>query len=122
MAIKGIFQKDKERKREGKEKKEKADLKRESIAWRVIESPYISEKATGLEKENKYVFKILDKATKPQVKGAVKEIYGVNVLDVKIVKIPRKRKRLGRHRGWKKGFKKAIIEIEKGQKLDIHPK
>ncbi len=113
---------DKKVKEKVKEKeKEEIGFKKEPIAWKVLESPYISEKATDLVNKNKYIFKIKDSANKKQVKDAVEEIYKVNVLNVNITKIPRKKKRLGKFHGWKKGFKKAIIEIEKGQKIDIYP-
>ncbi len=129
MAITEIFKKNKEKvekkeepkKEKPKETKKKVSVKKPLMAWEVLKNPYISEKATDLEKTGKYVFKVSDNANKPRVKQAVKEIYGIDVLDVRIVKIPRKRKRLGRHQGWKKGFKKAIVKTKKGQKLDINP-
>jgi large subunit ribosomal protein L23 len=97
----------------------KKDSVKVKMAWRILENPYVSEKATNLVKENKYIFKVSDKANKILVKQAIKETYNVDVINVNIVKIPRKKKRLGRHQGWKKGFKKAIIEIKSGQKIDL---
>ncbi len=96
-------------------------IKKASIAWEVLKNPYISEKATELAKENKYLFKVSDRANKIQIKRAIKEVYEVDVVKVNIVNIPKKKKRLGRHHGWQKGFKKAIVEIEKGQKIDVYP-
>ena len=89
------------------------------LAYRVLESPHITEKATKLGEENKYVFKVFQKANKIEIKKAINDLYGVEVLDIKIINVPRKRKRLGRQFGWKKGYKKAIVKIKKGQKIEI---
>ena len=92
------------------------------IAWQVLDRPYISEKATDLEKGNKYIFVAFKDSNKNQVKQAVEELYGVDVLSVNMLNVNRKKKRLGRFEGWKKGFKKAIVEIKEGQKIDITSK
>ena len=92
------------------------------IAWQVLDRQYISEKATDLEKENKYIFVAFKDSNKNQVKQAVEELYGVDVLSVNMLNVNRKKKKLGRFRGWKKGFKKAIVEIKEGQKIDITSK
>ncbi len=100
---------------------DKSLVKKDLVAWNFLKSPYISEKATALSEKNKYVFVVSDNANKFQVKESIQELYKVKVLNINIIKIPRKKKRLGRRHGWKKGFKKAIIEIEKGQKIDVYP-
>lgn len=94
----------------------------EHFAWKVLVEPYISEKATELAKENRYVFKVVDDSNKVQIKKAVKELYGVDVVSVNVINIPRKKKRLGKYRGWKKGFKKAVVEVKEGQRIDSTPK
>ncbi len=70
-------------------------------------------------KENKYTFEVTDDSNKIQIKKAINELYGVDVISVNIINIPKKRKRLGKHKGWKKGFKKAIIEVKEGQRIDL---
>ena len=102
-------------------KTEKVTLKKEPMAWRSLKAPYISEKATSLVEENKYIFVVKDKANKNEIRNAIEELYKVNILNVNIIKIHRKKKRLGKFHGWKKGFKKAIVEVKKGQKIDIYP-
>ncbi len=121
MAIPKIFKKEEIQKESTTEPSKKPVLKKTPMAWSILKNPYISEKATSLAKENKYVFKISDNANKIQVKKAVEEIYGSKVVEVNIIKVPRKRKRLGKHHGWKKGFKKAIVQIKEGQKIDVYP-
>lgn len=91
-------------------------------AYKVLHSPHIAEKATDFEKENKYVFKVWPKANKIEIKKAIEDTYGVYVEKVKIINIHRRRKRLGRQMGWKKGYKKAIIKVKEGQKIEILPR
>lgn len=91
-------------------------------AYKVLKSPHISEKATDLVKKNQYCFNVWDKANKKEIKKAVEGIYGVNVLSVRIIKIPSKKRRLGRTSGFKKGYKKAIATIQEGQKIEIMPR
>ena len=88
----------------------------------VLISPHITEKATDLTKKNQYVFKIEKEVNKNEVKKAVEEIYKVDVIDIKIINTPAKRRRFGRISGWKKGFKKAIVKIKEGQKIELFPK
>lgn len=89
------------------------------IAWKTVESPYISEKATELSKDNRYLFKVMSHTNKTQIKQAIKELYGVDVISVRTINILRKKKRLGRHKGWVKGFKKAIVQIKEGQRISF---
>jgi len=85
---------EKERKEEKGEKKE---IKREkptrvnkrsySRASLVLDSPHITEKATEMEKENKYIFKVSPKANKIEIKKAIEATYGIDVLDVNIINV-----------------------------------
>lgn len=92
------------------------------VAPRVLKSPQITEKATFLQNQNQYVFKVFPRATKPEVKKSIEEVYGVNVSQVRIVQVPRKRKRLGRSTGWQSGYKKAIVKIKPGENIEILPR
>ena len=101
----------------------KISKKTSSLAWEVLVQPHITEKATNLEKENKYVFKVFKKANKTEVKKAVEGLYGVSVLNVKIINIPRKKRRVRRKtEGFKKGYKKAIVRLRQGDKIEIMPR
>ncbi len=93
--------------------------KTKSFSYNIIKEPHISEKATILAEENKYTFKVYKNSNKPEIKKAVEGIYGVDVLDVKVIKIPAKKRRLGRTEGFKKGFSKAVVTIKEGQKIEI---
>lgn len=101
----------------------KAASAKKGQAWRVLAEPHVTEKATELEKENKYAFKVFNKANKTEIKKAVESLYGVNVENVAVIKIPKKKRRSGRQReGWRKGYKKAVVKIQKGQKIEIMPR
>jgi len=107
------------------EKKEKKTRKKKKVSFlapRVLKEPHITEKATNLAGENKYVFKIYSQANKNQIKKAIEELYGVRVEEVRVINISRKPRRLGKTPGFKKGYKKAIVTIKKGQKIEVIPK
>ena len=102
--------------------KVKPKRKVSKMAYRVLSSVHVTEKATGLEAEDKYVFNVLAVANKNEIKKAVEDLYGVNVKNVRIINIPRKQRRLGKQKGWRKGYKKAIVRIKKGQRIEIMPR
>lgn len=83
--------------------------------------PHITEKATSLASQNQYVFVVKTSATKKEIERDVERRYGVHVEKTRIVTVHKKRVRLGRTPGIKKGYKKAIVQIQKGQKIEIMP-
>lgn len=120
--------KKREKKEEQKEvsekeiKKEFPGLKKEKAKTEVLDAiiaPHITEKATLLEGQQKYVFKVRKKANKSEIKKAIEALYGVHVVSVRIVNIPPKKRRLGRIEGRRKGYKKAIVKIREGEKIQI---
>ncbi len=105
--------------RVSKEKKPKKKLDREALTAKILLAPIVSEKATALSEENKYVFRVKSEANKHQVKEAVERAYNVTVLKVNIIKKPSKKRRLGRTEGYVSGFKKAVVTLKKGDKIEI---
>ena len=85
-------------------------------AYGVIKRPHVTEKATDLTSQNQYIFEVFEDSNKNQVKKAVEDVYGVDVVSVNIVNIPRKRKRLGRIEGWSGGGQKKIKKKKKKKK------
>ena len=63
----------------------------------ILKAPHITEKATNLAEKNQYVFKVWGKANKNEIKKAIESLYKVKVMDVKIINVPAKRRRLGRN-------------------------
>ena len=90
--------------------------------YRVIKNPHITEKATRLAAMNQYVFKILKGANKNEVKKAVEDYYGVDVIGVRIINIPSRTRRRGKGVSTKQGYKKAIVVVAKGQKIELLPR
>lgn len=93
-----------------------------SQVYKILKAPQVTEKATDLVKKNQYVFKVWSRTNKPEIKKAVEDIYGVSVVAVNIIKIPRKKRRLGKKSGFRKGYKKAVVKIKEGQKIEILPR
>ena len=101
-------------------KEEKADV------YRFIQSAHITEKAGLLAEQNKYVFRVYPKANKPEVKKSIESLYGVKVESVRIIHCAPKKMRLGKREGFKgglkKGFKKAIVTLKEGDKIESSPR
>ena len=91
----------------------------ETIKGYVLRSPHISEKATVLAEKGFYVFKVEKVASKKEIKKEAEKRYGVNIESVRIINIPSKKRRVGRTEGKKKGYKKAIVKVKKGQSIDL---
>lgn len=91
-------------------------------AFRVLKEPHVSEKAGDLIDYNQYVFKVFPQANKSEIKKAVEQLYGVNVEGVRVIKIGKKKRRMGRIQGWRKGYKKAIVRLKQGQKIEVMPR
>lgn len=89
--------------------------------YKTLREPHISEKATVLSEKNKYVFKVYPGVNKIETKKAIENLYGVKVRNVHIINVPKKRRRLGRVEGWRSGYKKAVVTLEKGEKIEILP-
>tara|TARA_Y100000310_G_C20698585_1_gene827561 strand:+ start:6199 stop:6615 length:417 start_codon:yes stop_codon:yes gene_type:complete len=85
----------------------------------VLSRPHITEKASFLAEKGQYVFRVVPEATKHQVKAAVEELYGVEVAGVRIARQRSKTVRVGKKEGIKPGFKKAVVQLQKGQTIEV---
>jgi large subunit ribosomal protein L23 len=85
----------------------------------ILIRPVVSEKSYHQITENRYTFKVHKDAHKTQVRQAVEELFDVTVTAVNIVKMPAKPKRRGMIKGTRPGWKKAIVEVKAGDKIDI---
>lgn len=86
----------------------------------IIKAPIITEKSTDISSdETKYVFKVDVKANKTQIKEAVQKIFKVKVESVNTVNVHPKKKRVGRYSGMSNKYKKAIVTLQKGNKIDL---
>lgn len=85
----------------------------------VLRAPHTTEKTTDAAEENKYVFIVVPNANKIVVRQAVARRYGVVVESVRVLNMPPKERRRGAQTGWKQGFKKAIVSVKKGDKIEL---
>ncbi|MFH1451061.1 MAG: 50S ribosomal protein L23 [bacterium] len=112
-------------KTEEKVKEAKAPKKKGAVSgeeYRILRAPVVSEKAGDLVAKNQYVFKVFSSASKIEIKKAVENIYGVKVVGVNTINIHRKARKVRGKAGWKTGYKKAIVKVQKGQKIEILPR
>ena len=105
----------------GRQVKRAPIKKKEGAAFRLLKEPHISEKATNLSEAGKYVFKVFPQANKSEIKKAVENIYGVAVKEVNIINIKTKKRILKGREGKKSGYKKAVVTLKKGHKIEILP-
>jgi len=85
----------------------------------ILIRPVVSEKSYHQITENRYTFRVHKDAHKTQVRQAVEELFDVNVVSVNIVQMPAKPKRRGQFRGTRPGWKKAVVELKAGDKIEI---
>jgi large subunit ribosomal protein L23 len=86
----------------------------------VIIRPVFTEKAMQLkEKENKIVVEVAKDANKIEIKHAFEKLFNVKVEKVATINVKPKKKRLGRFEGRTRSWKKAIVTLKKGEKLDF---
>ena len=105
------------------EKKEvKVAKATKGFSFEVLKAPHVTEKASDLTEKNQYVFEVWPSTNKIEIKKAVHQLYGVDAIRVQIINIHSKERRVGRTIGTKKGYKKAIVTLKKGQKIEILPR
>jgi large subunit ribosomal protein L23 len=85
-------------------------------AYDIIKCPLVSEKSMDDAQERKYTFKVDAKATKTQIKDAVEEIFGVDVVRVNTARYDGKMKRQGTTQGRTPAYKKAIVFVSETSK------
>lgn len=123
MAL-NIFKKEKEVKEKKPVQKKEAVVRNKQVSdiqkWNVLESPCITEKAVNMgSRGNFYTFRVSTRANKIEIRKAIEGKYKVNVLDVKTISIPRKRMVRGRTEGFRPGYKKAVVKLKEGDKIEM---
>ena len=92
-------------------------------ASQIILRPVISEKSMDETQRGKYTFRVHDEANKLMVKHAVEELFKVNVETVNVSTTKAKEKsrnrRRGRQEGWTSPWKKAVVTLASGQKIEF---
>ncbi|MDH2916606.1 MAG: 50S ribosomal protein L23 [Gallionella sp.] len=86
----------------------------------ILLAPQISEKATFVaEKSEQVIFRVVNDATKPEVKAAVEKLFNVTVDSVQISNVKGKQKRFGRSIGRRQDWKKAYVCLAAGQEINF---
>ena len=87
--------------------------------YEVLRKPVITEKSTDLQSLNKYAFEVADNANKPRVKQAIENAFKVKVTGVNIITMPGKSRRMGRRIIQSPSWKKAIVTLQLGDKIEF---
>ena len=88
--------------------------------YSILEKPLITEKSTMMQEQgNRVMFQVRRSANKLQIKDAVQNIFNVTVLDVNTINVKPKSRRFGRHQGKTKAWKKAIVLLKEGDRIDF---
>ncbi|MGE5551438.1 MAG: 50S ribosomal protein L23 [Bacteroidota bacterium] len=85
----------------------------------VVRRPIVTEKTTKLMEENKYCFVVDLRANKHQIKRAVEDIFKVKVTSVNTLRVMGKWKRMGRNEGKRPDWKKAIVTLAPGSRIQF---
>jgi len=87
---------------------------------KVLLSPIISEKSTAIAERNNHVaFRVLQNATKPEIKAAVELMFKVQVTSVRVLNQKGKAKRFGRTEGRRRNVRKAYVCLAQGQEINF---
>lgn len=88
-------------------------------AYQIIKTPIRTEKGTVQAQENKYLFSVRNNANKIEIRKAVEELYKVKVESVNTVNMPGKQKRVRYQLGKTPDWKKAVVTLKTGHKIDL---
>lgn len=129
MALFDFFKKKKQKEEGEKKKEEKQEEKKETksgalakasnFASRVLLTPHQAEKSTFLSEKGVYVFEVAKRANKVMIKQAIKEKYGVIPRKIRIINLPSKTISFRGRKGIKSGFKKALVYLKPGDKIEM---
>ncbi|MFZ9147134.1 MAG: 50S ribosomal protein L23 [Sediminibacterium sp.] len=91
----------------------------------ILIKPILTEKANAQQESlRRYAFKVNRRANKLEIKNAVEQFYGVNVLEVNTLVVPGKNKtrstKSGIISGIKSGYKKALVTVAEGETIDLY--
>ena len=87
--------------------------------YEVLRRPIVSEKSIILQGHSKYTFEVASRASKHQIKEAVETAFKVDVLGVNVVTVQGSMKRIGRRRVQSSPWKKAVVTVKSGQKIEF---
>jgi large subunit ribosomal protein L23 len=86
---------------------------------KIILAPQVSEKSTYVAEKNQHMFRVLQDATKPEIKAAIELIFNVQVNAVQVANHKGKSKRFGKFNGRRRNWKTAFVCLKQGQELNL---
>ncbi len=99
----------------------KANIKGKSLqSYRVLVKPLVTEKAAQIGALSKYIFVVHPKLNKLEVRKAIRAVYGLDPIKVNILNVSGKSVRYGRVTGKTKDWKKAVITLKPGEKIEVY--
>lgn len=98
----------------------KADAAKVARFAHILLSPRVSEKAAILASKGVFAFNVPVSANKVEIRKAIEAVYGVNVVSVNTVRGEGKPMQRGRRPGSRNRWKKALVQLKPGQKIDLY--
>jgi len=96
----------------------KAGVSKERM-YEVLRAPVITEKSTAISEHNQIVFRVAMDATKPEIRAAVEDLFGVKVTAVNTLRQKGKVKRFRGRPGRRPDTKKAVVSLAEGESIDV---
>lgn len=88
--------------------------------YKIFKVPYLTEKTNYLkDNEDKVTFKVTRETNKKEVKKSIEKVFKVTVEKINILNQVGKKKRMGKYQGKKANWKKAVITLKKGDKIEL---
>ncbi|MGF1524447.1 MAG: 50S ribosomal protein L23 [Leptolyngbyaceae cyanobacterium] len=87
----------------------------------LVRRPIVTEKAVLLLENNQYTFEVTPKATKPEIRSAIEELFDVKVINVSTINPPRKKRRFGRTEGFRARYKRAVVTLAPDDSIPLFP-
>ena len=87
--------------------------------YEILRRPSITEKNTIFQAQGKYAFEVAGEANKQQIKQAVEKAFNVRVTGVNVMRVPGRRRRVGRQQVVDRSWKKAIVTLKPGNKIEF---
>ena len=89
------------------------------IIFDVLKAPKMTEKTLSLKEEvNQYAFEVDPKANKIQIRDCIEKTFKVSVINVRTMNVRGKKKTMGRYRGYKSNWKKALVTLKNGDTIE----
>lgn len=100
--------------------KASVEKKKNFGGYKNIIKPLVTEKSASLSSMNKYVFVVKASMNKIEIRKAIKDMYGMKPENVRVMNVSGKNVRYGKTKGKTKSWKKAIVSLRQGDKIEVY--